>query len=94
MHINYNIFRQHYEEKFWISCYETTNLTATWGEVQNAFISRLSDVHSERQAIVALRKWNNGNMKRWKIMTNFYNYVLLYHNSHMMYIWKKPSRKD
>jgi hypothetical protein len=61
MHINYNIFRQHYEEKVWISCYETTNLTATWGEVQHAFISRLSDVHSERQAIVALRK-----MKEWK----------------------------
>jgi hypothetical protein len=28
--------------------YETTNLATSWGEVQHAFISGLSDVHNER----------------------------------------------
>ncbi len=32
----------------WFTHYETTNLVATWGEVQHAFISRFSDVHNER----------------------------------------------
>jgi hypothetical protein len=57
-------------------------LLATWREVQCAFISRFSDVHSKRQTIVALRE-----VKQWKHETmedyyeSFYNCVLLYHNN-------------
>ncbi len=63
MHINYNIFLQHYEEKNanQFTCYETPNLVATWGEVQHAFISRFSDVCNEKQAIITLR-----GVKQWK----------------------------
>jgi hypothetical protein len=45
----------------WFTYFETTNLVATWGEVQRAFISRYNDVHNKRQAIVALRE-----VKQWK----------------------------
>ncbi len=40
----------------WFTRYETVNLATTWGEVQCAFISRFSDVHIKRQAIIALRE--------------------------------------
>jgi hypothetical protein len=40
----------------WFIHYETTNHPATWGEVQCAFISKFNNVHSKRQAIVALRE--------------------------------------
>ncbi len=45
----------------------------TWGEVQHAFISRFSDVHNERQAIIALRE-----VKQWKHETikNYYDKFL------------------
>jgi hypothetical protein len=45
----------------------------TWGEVQRAFISRFSDVHNKRQAIVALKE-----VKQWKheIMEDYYDFFL------------------
>jgi hypothetical protein len=55
----------------WFIHYETTNPLGTWGKVQ--FISRFSDVHNKRQAIVALRE-----VKQWKheTMEYFYNIFL------------------
>ncbi len=57
----------------WLSCYETTIPVATWGGVQHAFISKFSDVHNKRQAIVALKA-----MKQWKheIVEDYYNNFL------------------
>jgi hypothetical protein len=45
----------------WFTRFETTNLVTTWGEVWCSFISRFSDVHNKRQAIIALRE-----LKQWK----------------------------
>jgi hypothetical protein len=57
----------------WFTHFETANLVATWGEVWCAFISRFSDVHNERQAIIALRE-----VKQWKHETikNYYDKFL------------------
>jgi hypothetical protein len=57
----------------WFTRFETTNLVATWGEVWCAFISRFSDVHNERQAIIALRE-----VKQWKheIIKDYYDKFL------------------
>ncbi len=75
MHINYNIFLQHYEEKVQVSLLvmRITNLAATWGGVQCAFISRFSDVHTKKQAIVGLRE-----VKEWKheMVEDYYNRFL------------------
>ncbi len=53
----------------WFIHYETTNRIVTWGEVQCAFISKFSDVHNKKQAIVTLRE-----VKRWKHETMEYYY--------------------
>jgi hypothetical protein len=84
MHINYNIFLQHYDEKMRVGLLvmRQQTLLQPMGEVQRAFIPRFNDVCNKRQAIKTLRE-----MKQWKDETMedyydfFYNYMLLYHNS-------------
>jgi hypothetical protein len=53
--------------------YETTNLIATWGKVQDPFVLRFNDVCSKKQTIVTLRE-----MKQWKHETieDYYNIFL------------------
>jgi hypothetical protein len=42
----------------WFVKFGTAQLVATWDEVQQAFISRFSEVRSERQAVVTLHHAN------------------------------------
>ncbi len=48
----------------WFTRYGTVNPTTTWGKVQDPFVSRVSDVHNKKQAIVTLRE-----VKQWKHAT-------------------------
>ncbi len=44
----------------WFTLYAITNPVTTWGEFKCALISRFSDVHNEREAMIVLKE-----MKQW-----------------------------
>jgi hypothetical protein len=57
----------------WFATYETTHLTATWGEVQCAFINRFNEIRNEGQVATTLKY---AKQKKYESVEDYYDRFL------------------
>jgi hypothetical protein len=78
----------------WFIRYEIAHPIATRNQVQRTFITQFNEIQNERQVVATLHYAQQKN-NQWRTITiDSYDYVQLFHNNLIIFIFVKHLKKD